>query len=380
MSTPSNKPYYTFDRVIRIAITVGILYLIIILLDYLSAALIPFAIALLLAYWINPLTIFLQQWLKNRLLAVALSLLLVFSLSIGLLVLMIPTIISELVNMGELIRNYVNNSEIGAKTIAYLPNDIEKYVRDFIDESELSSYFTSDIVGQTADFVGSKVLPSVWGVFSGSVNLIIGLFGFTVVVLYLIFILLDYDSVHSGWKRFIPIRYRDIVLTIWDDVTLGMNGYFRAQALIATIVGILFAIGFSLISLPMGVLLGLLIGILNMVPYLQMVAIMPCTFFALVYALETGNSFWVMMGLIVLLFIVIQTIQDMILVPKIMGNLTGFNPAIILLSLSIWAKLLGVLGLIIALPITSILVSYYKRYLRQEELAFKQKNIELPKP
>ena len=163
--------------------------------------------------------------------------------------------------------------------------------------------------------------------------LIIGLFGFTVVVLYLIFILLDYDSVHSGWKRFIPIRYRDIVLTIWDDVTLGMNGYFRAQALIATIVGILFAIGFSLISLPMGVLFGLLIGILNMVPYLQMVAIMPCTFFALVYALETGNSFWVMMGLIVLLFIVIQTIQDMIHVPKIMGNLTGFNPAIILLSL-----------------------------------------------
>ena len=144
---------------------------------------------------------------------------------------------------------------------------------------------------------------------------------------------------------------------------MAMNRYFRGQATVASIVGVLFATGFWLIGLPMGIFVGLFIGLLNMVPYLQVVGLIPAFFLALVHALETGTSFWVTVGLTGLVFVAVQAIQDTLLTPKIMGKVTGLNPAMILLSLSIWGKLLGIFGLVIALPMTCLLLAYYRRFL-----------------
>jgi predicted PurR-regulated permease PerM len=83
---------------------------------------------------------------------------------------------------------------------------------------------------------------------------------------------------------------------------------------------------------------------------------------ALIHALETGMSFWVSLGLTALVFAVVQIIQDAYLSPKIMGKVMGLSPAMILLSLSIWGKLLGILGLLIALPATCLVLAYYKRF------------------
>jgi predicted PurR-regulated permease PerM len=81
-----------------------------------------------------------------------------------------------------------------------------------------------------------------------------------------------------------------------------------------------------------------------------------------VKAADTGESFWMIMLSALIVFAVVQTIQDTILTPKIMGHVTGLNPAIILLSLSIWGSLLGILGMVIALPMTTLLITYYQRY------------------
>jgi len=118
------------------------------------------------------------------------------------------------------------------------------------------------------------------------------------------------------------------------------------------------------IDLPMGIILGLFIGLLNMVPYLQTIGLIPAYLFSILSALQTGSSFWVAILLVTVVFVIIQTFQDGYLVPKIMGKVTGFSPAIILLSLSIWGKLLGFLGLIIALPMTALLFAYYRRFLK----------------
>ena len=83
---------------------------------------------------------------------------------------------------------------------------------------------------------------------------------------------------------------------------------------------------------------------------------------AVVKAADTGESFWMIMLSALIVFAVVQTIQDTILTPKIMGHVTGLNPAIILLSLSIWGSLLGILGMVIALPMTTLLITYYQRY------------------
>ena len=112
----------------------------------------------------------------------------------------------------------------------------------------------------------------------------------------------------------------------------------------------------------MAIGLGLFIGLLNMVPYLQLVGFIPTILLAVVKAADTGDSFWMIMLSALIVFAVVQTIQDTILTPKIMGHVTGLNPAIILLSLSIWGSLLGILGMVIALPMTTLLVTYYQRY------------------
>jgi predicted PurR-regulated permease PerM len=78
-------------------------------------------------------------------------------------------------------------------------------------------------------------------------------------------------------------------------------------------------------------------------------------------------SFLAALGLVLLIFLIVQEIQDWILTPKIMGDATGLNPAIILLSLSLWGKMLGMLGLLIALPMTYLILSYYRRLIAKSQ-------------
>ena len=181
------------------------------------------------------------------------------------------------------------------------------------------------------------------------------------VALYTLFILLDYEEITMGWPQLLPRRYRPFARRLVADVEEGMNKYFRGQALVAFSVGVLFSIGFLIIGFPMAIGLGLFIGLLNMVPYLQLVGLIPTVILAIVKAADTGQNFWVIMLLALLVFAVVQVIQDTFLTPKIMGHVTGLNSAIILLSLSIWGSLLGILGMIIALPMTTLLINYYQK-------------------
>jgi len=93
-----------------------------------------------------------------------------------------------------------------------------------------------------------------------------------------------------------------------------------------------------------------------------LVGFVPTVILAIVKAADTGQNFWMILLMALLVFAIVQVIQDTILVPKIMGQVTGLNSAIILLSLSIWGSLLGILGMIIALPMTTLLINYYQKY------------------
>ena len=141
-----------------------------------------------------------------------------------------------------------------------------------------------------------------------------------------------------------------------------MSHYFRGQALVSLCVGVIFAVEFYIIDLPMAIAFGLFIGLLNMVPYLQLVSIPIAAFLCLVASVATGGSFWVLFAWTVGAYLLCQAIQDLVLMPHIMKQQMGLNPAIIFLSLSIWGYVLGFVGLIIALPLTTLIISYYSEY------------------
>jgi predicted PurR-regulated permease PerM len=246
---------------------------------------------------------------------------------------------------------------------------IQEYVRDHLSAEQIQA-----IVTQDGFMEGIKVtLPKLWDVITQSISIVSSMFTLTMVALYTLLILLDYEDISRGWPNLLPERYRGFAIQLVSDIEISMNKYFRGQALVALCVGILFSIGFLIIDFPIAVGLGLFIGLLNMVPYLQLIGFVPAILLAIVKAADTGQNFWFIMLLVLIVFAVVQIIQDTFLTPKIMGHVTGLHSAIILLSLSIWGSLLGVLGMIIALPLTTLSIDYYQKYvIRKKETLIKQ--------
>ncbi|MFH1137653.1 MAG: AI-2E family transporter [Pseudomonadota bacterium] len=356
---------FTFDRVIRLGITAIFLWGLIYLLGYLSDVLIPFAVAFLLAYLINPLVVLVRKKIRNRAAAVFASLLLVVFSTLAVAALVIPMVINEIGHMGRVLSDLVNNSDLAARAARSLPPDLWQGFKELIGQKEILDFFRTESFWRYVGTTAQKILPGVWGVIAGTTSVLMGLVGLTVIGLYLVFLLLDYQKIKEGWTELLPPAHRDQITSLVREFDAAMSRYFRAQAFIASLTGVLSAVGFVLIGLPLGLLLGLFIGLLNMVPYLQLIGIPPALILGFIHALETGGSIWVNLGLIGLVFLVVQAIQDFFLVPRIMGDVTGLSPAAIMLSLSVWGKLLGMLGLLIALPMTCLLLVYYRRFLAE---------------
>lgn len=360
----ADKPY-TFDRVVRIALAAGLLWAGVSLLGHLSDALLPFAAALVLAYMINPLVELVQRVVTPRGPAVLLTLILVLAALAGLLWLLVPVVITELTRMGANLSELVNNSTLARKAAERLPPDLWQAIKEFVQREEVKAFFSESGLINMAQTATQKALPGIWKVVSGTANVLFALAGLVVVGLYLAFILLDFGKFRDNWQEYIPGKYREPVIEFFDEFTDAMNRYFRTQALIALIMGILFSIGFTIIKLPMAILLGMFIGLLNFVPYLQVAGLIPAFALAGVDALIGGHSFWYGLALVGGVFAVAQSVQDAVIVPKLQGRAMGLSPWLILLSLSVWGKLLGFLGLIIALPMTVLCLAYYRRFLKQ---------------
>ncbi|MBO5664517.1 MAG: AI-2E family transporter [Bacteroidales bacterium] len=357
MNTP--KPY-TFDRVVRMLISLAVIVGIGLLINRLSAVLLPFFIAWLLAYLIYPLVCFFQYKLKfkYRILAIVSALISVVAIIAAAILVLQAPMRGEMQRLTVACQEFLNQSDG-----RILPDSWMNAIKDFVAGINIQSLLTFDTIEKTL----SKLLPGAWSLISSSFSFIWGLLASVFVLLYLVFILLDYEKLSDGFVKIIPLKYRRFATELSDDLKNGMNAYFRGQAMVALCVGILFAIGFRCIGLPMGIGFGLFVGVLNLVPYLQAASIPFAIVLGLIKVAESGQSFWVVALLITLVYVVVQSTQDFFIVPKIMGNTTGLKPAIILLSLSIFGSLFGLIGMIIALPLTTLIISYYQRFVIAQE-------------
>ncbi|MGM9687070.1 MAG: AI-2E family transporter [Bacteroidaceae bacterium] len=343
----------TFDKFIRILFGVFLAVIAYLLLRKLSGVLMPFVVAWLVAYMLNPFVNFIQKkcHIKLRWVAILITFILFVVVVGGICWLIIPAAINEILTLKDIIVKYVNDNN--------LPGLFTEYVMPYIRSTEdVKEYFS---VADLTTFL-ETMLPKIFSLISSSISAVFGVVMFLISFIYLFYILMDYEKMTKGYIKYVPQKHRAFVQGLVADVEEGMNSYFRGQSLVALCVGILFSIGFVIIGFPMAIPLGLFIGFLNLVPYLQVLGFVPTVILSLLKSYETGQNFWGILLAALLVFAVVQIIQDGFLVPKIMGNVTGLNGAVILLSLSVWGVLLGFVGLIIALPLTTLLISYYKRY------------------
>lgn len=358
---------YTFDRVVRMVLTVVFTIGFIWLLSYLSGALVPFVAALLLAYLFDPLTSLVERWVKSRPVAVILVLLGLLAICITVFLIVVPLMLSEFAHMGRVLSALVSNAELGARAKAYLPEDVWAFLREQAKDPEIRSFFTSEGAIKVTKAVFSKALPGISGVAKGTASFIGAVTGLLIILLYMVFLLMDFGRIKARWQNYLPVQYRETVPEFLDEFEGTMRRYFRGQVTVALLVGVLLSVGFLLIKLPMAIVLGMFTGILNIAPYLGALGLVPATLFATVGAIEVGGSPLMAIGLVLVVFAVVQVIQDMVLVPKIQGQSLGLSPWLILLSLSVWGQLLGFLGLLIALPMTCLCLSYYRRLLARDE-------------
>ena len=355
----------TFDKFIRWAGIVTLVIAVLYITNYLSDVLLPFFIAWFFAYLLYPVVKFIENKLhvKVRALSILLAMGAAIAIVGGVIWLIIPPMIDQFDKLGEVLTRWVHQTTH--------TNNLTMLIKEWLQDNQT----TIERFLKSKDFSDAlkTTMPKVFSVVSQTATVLMSIVASMITLLYMFFILLDYETLTANWIRIFPKKSRPFWQELMKDVERELNNYIRGQGMVALCMGIMFCIGFTIIGFPMAIGLGILIGIMDLVPYLHTFALIPTAFLAMLKAADTGQNFWVVFGLAVLVFCVVQVITDMVVTPKIMGKAMGLNPAILLLSLSIWGALLGFLGLIVALPLTTLLIAYWQRYVTREKPQYEEK-------
>ncbi len=358
----------TFDRFIRWAGIIILVLAILYVTNYLSGVLLPFFVAWFFAYLLYPVVKFIEVRLhiKVRALAILLAMIAAVSVVGFVLWLVIPPMIDQFDKLGEVLTRWLHQTTH--------TGNISHMVKEWLRENQ----------GQVETFLKSKdfsdalkaTMPKLFSVVGQTASIVVSIVASMITLLYMFFILYDYETLTANWIRIFPKKNRPFWQALMKDVERELNNYIRGQGMVALCMGIMFCIGFTIIGFPMAIGLGILIGIMDLVPYLHTFALIPTAFLAMLKAADTGQNFWIVFGLALLVFCVVQIITDMVVTPKIMGKAMGLNPAILLLSLSVWGALLGFIGLIVALPLTTLLIAYWQRYVTREKPQYSETETE----
>ena len=300
--------HWNLDKVmhflkILVLFTVGML-----LIYYLRGVLFPFFAAFLIAYIVDPIVNRLQKKVKHRIIAVIIVLLVAGLAIAGALRLFIPLVIGEVQNLGVLIAKVFNDSEWAARIEKLMPGGLYETIQSLISWEQLSASMQHLDFWREVQNVAGKVLPGAWGVLSYTGTIVLWFSGAAVIFMYLVFIMLDMPKLRLGLYSLVPERFQDNAISFARETDRFMGTYFRAQSLVALTVGTLYAIGFGIMGLPMGVAFGLFSGALNMIPYLQLTTIPLALVLAVVHALSTGMPFWEVALLICSIYLVVQVI------------------------------------------------------------------------
>ena len=316
----------TFDKFIRWALIALDVLTVGFIINSLSEVLLPFFIAWLLAYLLYPIVKFVQYKLHvpGRALSIVVTFIFATAILAGIFMFIVPPMIDQFDKLMTIINRYLHETTH--------TNSISTMVQRWIKENqvEIERFLKSP------DFTATikSAMPKIFSVIGQTASIVISIIASCITLLYTFFILLDYEMLSSNWIKIFPKKARPFWAGLAVDAERELNNYIRGQGLVSLCLGILFCIGFTIIDFPM--------------------------------AADTGQNFWVIFASALAVFAIAQVLSDMVITPRIMGKAMGLNPAILLLSLSVWGALLGFIGLIIALPLTTLIIAYWQKYVTKE--------------
>ncbi len=336
------------------------------LLIFFSSVLWPLAVAGVLALILRPLVESLEVRLKlRRLTAVVLLYGFVVLLAGVAFLLLVPPLIAQLIDF-----------------VAYLPTLWERatiYVQEHYPQWMTLSkqYLANPSIRKIADglVAESKTLlthtiPSLRAAFGGVLDVFAFFTHMAIVPVYLFFFLLmrGQPTRNLGSQlTFLRPRVRDDVVFLASEFVSIIESFFRGQILIGLIMGVLLAVGFSIVGLKFGLFVGLMLGVLNIVPYLGTILGLAI---ALPLAFFQPDGGWHLVGLVLLVKGIVQCVESWILTPKIMGHHTGLHPVVIIVAVFFWGTAFGgILGMLLAVPLTAFFVTAWRLAKRKYFLA-----------
>ncbi|MCM1067284.1 MAG: AI-2E family transporter [Muribaculaceae bacterium] len=345
--------FWTTDRIMGLIIGTTITVGLVLLMRYLSNVLLPFFVACFVAYLLQPVVDFNRRLTRTKGRTLASILTLVdLTVVLGLVIyLFLPSVVRELDMLGAILRSVSD----GNHEMPHLYASVIGFVEKYFDPDNLAALLNGSRI-ETIISRGSSILEE-------SVDILKSALSWLLTLVYILFILIDYPRICHGFKLIVPQKYRGKSMDVVHDVEQNMNSYFRGQGLVALCAAVFYCAGFSIVGLPLAIPMGVIVGVLYMIPYFQYVTLIPVAVICFIYSLGGTAEFVPLLGKSVLVYVVSQSICDYIITPHVMGREMGLNPAVILLSLSVWGTLLGIIGMIIALPVSSLIMTYYERYI-----------------
>jgi predicted PurR-regulated permease PerM len=336
------------------------------LVGYFSGVLWPLAVAGILALILRPVVEVLQRRMGGRRRVLAVILLYgAFLLAVAaFLVTITPPIVQQIIDFIAFVPTF------WARLIERLQQHYPQWLA--LAQHQLENPTVRNLVDgllAEAQVLVRQAIPSIRAAGIGA----LGVFGFfahaAVIPIYLFFFLLSRHDPTRNLGAQLPFLQpearEDVVFLVREFIGIVIS-FFRGQLLIGLIMGALLAIGFSVVGLRFGLLIGLALGILNIIPYLGTIIGLGVAL-PLAY-LQPGGS-WTLVGLVLLVFVIVQNIEGWYLTPKIMGDRTGLHPVAVIIAIFFWGTALdGILGMILAIPLTAFFVTAWRlakrKYLR----------------
>lgn len=351
----------------------------------LAEAVLPFFIGLAFAAMINPVVRKIQKWIPNRHIAVSLFMGFVLLFTFGSTYLFGYLIVKDVNRLTKAFYTYATNHQSDLDEATKV---VKEYVAKIYDPAQIQQRFNihpdslnyetamrkikTDSLAQKIDM---QLIEEAWSSvtsFAGTAEspekaaprseinwfwVIMGSF------VYFVYIIYDFPYFESRWKFYIGERRLGRMSSVLDDFKHSFIPYFRQRGKIVLFYTVLFTAAFSIIGLPGALVLGILSGLFCFVPYLQYLTLLPLALGSLVLTMENGHPFYLYFGIILALFVAASIFEELVLYPRLIERSLAMNPVVMMLAISVWGAVLGLFGVLIALPLTALLVLYVKRIL-----------------
>jgi predicted PurR-regulated permease PerM len=188
---------------------------------------------------------------------------------------------------------------------------------------------------------------------------------------YFIYIIYGYTYFERKFEKYFggERAENNVISDFLHDFQSAFLVYFKQRSKIVLIASAFFITAFLIIGIPGAIIAGLIAGLLCYIPHFHYLALLPLALSCWAVSIEKDGSFMLYFGLVILTFIILSIVEELILFPKIMKGVSAMNPSIMLISLAVWSHVFGTVGLLIALPLTTVLLIYLDRILlKRKEL------------